>query len=188
MPHSPRTMAPNRNTHSSRTGQIPGNFILNWQSSGSPGRGTSKPRVRRPITACAACRAAKVKCNGDGQQDCRQCATRGLVCTYTARQSSQTTASAQRGRHGAPCSPAKSDTAWPPMLQTGTEEIPAVLDINTSEQSPAAHVPGMRPDAVVSADWGDMDSFDWVSMGLDSNLNVSCEEETLLLLVNLIDL
>ncbi|KAM0148229.1 hypothetical protein ACHAQE_009925 [Botrytis cinerea] len=37
---------------------VPRSFILNWQSSKAQG---AKPLIRRPITACEACRSAKVK-------------------------------------------------------------------------------------------------------------------------------
>ncbi|KAK4682466.1 hypothetical protein QC764_0019440 [Podospora pseudoanserina] len=70
-------MSPNRNARTSRKGEIPRNFIRNWHSSGSRG---ATPLVRRPITACQGCRAAKVKC--DGRQECNRCTNRGIVCRY----------------------------------------------------------------------------------------------------------
>ncbi|KAB8212596.1 hypothetical protein BDV34DRAFT_184256 [Aspergillus parasiticus] len=68
----------------SRRKQIPGTLVLNWQS---PETQASKPLIRRPMTACEACRAAKVKCNG--QQSCERCTSRGLHCTYTPSPNTQ---------------------------------------------------------------------------------------------------
>ncbi|KAK0724662.1 hypothetical protein B0H67DRAFT_568467 [Lasiosphaeris hirsuta] len=80
-------MASNRSSaRGSRKGEIPRNFIRNWHSSGST-RGAS-PLVRRPITACQSCRAAKVKC--DGQQDCSRCNSRGMVCRYVNTETGET--------------------------------------------------------------------------------------------------
>ncbi|TEY29567.1 hypothetical protein BOTCAL_0941g00010 [Botryotinia calthae] len=58
---------------------VPRGFILNWQSSKAQG---AKPLIRRPITACEACRAAKVKCNA--KSDCQRCRNRGIKCLYTS--------------------------------------------------------------------------------------------------------
>lgn len=63
----------------SRNKEIPLNLIQTWQCPGSEG---SRPVVRRPITACDACRAAKVKCTGL-QNACDRCTGRGLPCKYT---------------------------------------------------------------------------------------------------------
>ncbi|KAJ1707303.1 hypothetical protein NYO67_10559 [Aspergillus flavus] len=68
----------------SRRKQIPGTLVLNWQS---PETQASKPLIRRPMTACEACRAAKVKCNG--QRSCERCTSRGLHCTYTPSPNTQ---------------------------------------------------------------------------------------------------
>lgn len=91
-----------RHSHASRKLQIPANLIQNWQSSAIRGGG-AKPLVRRPKTACERCRMAKVKCHGDGQNDCGRCSGRGLACRYTqpARSpspSTTTTASSRRRR------------------------------------------------------------------------------------------
>lgn len=68
-------MPPNR---TSRPGIIPENLIVNWR----PSNPHDAPRtlLRRPATACEACRAAKAKCSG--KQGCDRCTTRGFVCTY----------------------------------------------------------------------------------------------------------
>lgn len=71
-------MPPNR---TSRTRGIPENLIVNWRISDlSDG---AKPLLRRPPTACDACRAAKAKCSG--QRDCGRCTERGLACTYSSQ-------------------------------------------------------------------------------------------------------
>lgn len=56
---------------------VPRSFILNWQSSKAQG---AKPLIRRPITACEACRSAKVKCNA--KSDCQRCRNREIKCVY----------------------------------------------------------------------------------------------------------
>ena len=56
---------------------VPRSFILNWQSSKAQG---AKPLIRRPITACEACRSAKVKCNA--KSDCQRCRSREIKCVY----------------------------------------------------------------------------------------------------------
>lgn len=71
-------MPPNR---TSRTRGIPENLIFNWRSSEL--RDGAKPLLRRPATACDACRTAKAKCSG--QQDCGRCTRRGLICTYSSQ-------------------------------------------------------------------------------------------------------
>ncbi|KAM3512509.1 hypothetical protein MY11210_003852 [Beauveria gryllotalpidicola] len=60
----------------SHTALIPDDFMVRWQ--GSKIRGTKA--VRRPTTACQACRASKVKC--EGKQRCRRCISRGIACVY----------------------------------------------------------------------------------------------------------
>lgn len=71
-------MPPNR---TSRPRHIPENLLVNWRPSDL--RDGAKPRLRRPVTACDACRTAKAKCSG--KQGCDRCATRGLVCAYTSQ-------------------------------------------------------------------------------------------------------
>ncbi|KAL4974563.1 hypothetical protein BDW66DRAFT_82119 [Aspergillus desertorum] len=68
----------------SRNKEIPLNLIQTWQCPGSEG---TRPVVRRPITACDACRSAKVKCTGL-QNACDRCTGRGLPCKYTTPSSS----------------------------------------------------------------------------------------------------
>lgn len=71
-------MPPNRTP---RPGNIPENLIVNWR----PSNPHDAPRtlLRRPVTACDACRAAKAKCSG--KQGCDRCTTRGLLCTYKSQ-------------------------------------------------------------------------------------------------------
>lgn len=71
-------MPPNR---TARPGSIPENLIVNWRPSNH--RDGAKPLLRRPVTACDACRTAKAKCSG--KQGCHRCTARGLICTYTHR-------------------------------------------------------------------------------------------------------
>ncbi|OKL56413.1 hypothetical protein UA08_08057 [Talaromyces atroroseus] len=72
-------MSPAHTARNSRKKEIPEAFILNWQCPGTQG---AKPLVRRPMTACEACRMAKVKCNG--KQECERCSSRGEICRYTS--------------------------------------------------------------------------------------------------------
>lgn len=71
-------MPPNRTSHPR---SIPENLIVNWRPSDL--RDAAKPLLRRPVTACDACRTAKAKCSG--KQGCDRCTARGLVCTYTSQ-------------------------------------------------------------------------------------------------------
>lgn len=71
-------MPPAQHTRTSRMREIPRAFISSWQC---PGARDAKPLVRRPATACEACRVAKVKCNG--QQECDRCTGRGISCSYS---------------------------------------------------------------------------------------------------------
>lgn len=77
-PSQPQPTQPVPMSSQSRKKQIPGTLVLNWQS---PERQAAKPLMRRPMTACEACRAAKVKCNG--QRACERCKNRGLRCSYS---------------------------------------------------------------------------------------------------------
>lgn len=73
---SPQTI---RNHNSARRQEIPANLVQKWQS--AP-RQAVRPQVRRPRTACERCRTAKVRCHGDGQNECDRCTSRGLSCRY----------------------------------------------------------------------------------------------------------
>lgn len=73
---SPQTI---RNHNGPRRQEIPANLVQKWQS--SPRR-AARPQIRRPKTACERCRTAKVKCPGDGENECDRCTSRGLPCRY----------------------------------------------------------------------------------------------------------
>ncbi|KAM3482824.1 hypothetical protein MY8738_003739 [Beauveria namnaoensis] len=61
----------------SHTALIPNDYMAKWQM----GKIRETKAVRRPTTACQACRASKVRC--EGKQRCRRCILRGIVCIYT---------------------------------------------------------------------------------------------------------
>ncbi|KAL4995729.1 hypothetical protein BDV10DRAFT_173966 [Aspergillus recurvatus] len=94
----------------SRNKGIPLNLIQTWQCPGSEG---ARPVVRRPITACDACRSAKVKCTGL-QNACDRCTGRGLPCKYTTPLSS---------------SPSMASSASPPNTSSSST--------SSNHQSPA---------------------------------------------------
>lgn len=132
--------APRKPRHS-RKSDVPHEYIRNWQF--SRGRG-AKPLVRRPPTACEACRAAKVKCNG-AQPVCGRCTDRGIMdCRYTAPSSSDKSEPSA----AAPPSPLPvrvptqvspstqvqtSTEQWPPLSQAVPKEI-MDLDMGSADQ------------------------------------------------------
>lgn len=134
-------MPPNR---TSRPRNIPENLIVNWRPL-NPG---DAPRtlLRRPVTACDACRAAKAKCSG--KQGCDRCTTRGLVCTYKSQ------AAADRG-------PPSGDSVQTPSRQamSPTQGInkggPAVDPVGciAAETSPSStnDQPSDSPDSITPA-------------------------------------
>lgn len=71
-------MSASRPARGLRKAGIPRNYMTKWQSVGLR---AARPLVRRPMTACVSCRAAKVKC--DGQPACGRCTGRGVPCNYT---------------------------------------------------------------------------------------------------------
>ncbi|KAI1462851.1 hypothetical protein F4805DRAFT_472067 [Annulohypoxylon moriforme] len=79
-------MASNRNPRNPRIGDIPQDYMSNWQCPSAEGLRTL---VRRPMTACEACRAMKAKC--DGKQSCRRCTTRGIACRYPTNKAADST-------------------------------------------------------------------------------------------------
>lgn len=119
-------MPPNR---TSRPGNIPENLIVNWR----PSTPHDAPRtlLRRPVTACDACRAAKAKCSG--KQGCDRCTTRGLVCKYKSQ------VAVKR------CPPSRDVTNSPStQAMSPTQEInqgvPAVVPVGyiAAERSPSS--------------------------------------------------
>ncbi|KAE8367278.1 hypothetical protein BDV27DRAFT_76110 [Aspergillus caelatus] len=110
----------------SRRKQIPGTLVLNWQS---PETQASKPLIRRPMTACEACRTAKVKCNG--QRSCERCRTRGLHCTYTPPPNTQD------GNRSGNAGTERVTTTSPPDSQTSrTQSIPMPASQTTLDPMP----------------------------------------------------
>lgn len=132
-------MPPNR---TSRPRSIPENLIVNWRSS-SP-RDAAKPLLRRPVTACDACRAAKAKCSG--KQGCDRCTTRGIACTYTSQVASN------RG-------PATEDSVHPPSVQATwpmqgiTQGVPAGSPTSGDSPSSTECQPSAGQQHTIPADW-----------------------------------
>lgn len=115
-------MSLNRNARVSRKGEIPGNFVLKWQSSGSRG---SKPLVRRPMTACSSCRTAKVKCNG--QQECDRCTSRGLVCKYNNSDAADSAQPTDRG--------SSKEAVTSPVAMPTTTSTEISMDLNVMDST-----------------------------------------------------
>jgi hypothetical protein len=157
-------MSPSQSARASRKREIPRNFILNWQCPGTQG---AKPLVRRPMTACEACRIAKVKCNG--QQECDRCNSRGIYCRYT------TPAKGHADRSRRNTLDTSSNASTPPS-QTAPEQISMVQTIDSTDPFSIDNVAyEQTPDNVV--DWPKemvnqvANQLDWSH--LDINLNVS---------------
>ncbi|KAH8653803.1 hypothetical protein BX600DRAFT_471665 [Xylariales sp. PMI_506] len=72
---SPVRSSPGTSRSSAQRGQIPGTLVFNWQPTDSQG---TRSLVRRPITACQPCRAARAKCKGT--LPCARCRARGISC------------------------------------------------------------------------------------------------------------
>lgn len=117
-------MPPNRSSRTSRKGGIPSDFVSSWQNSAS--QGPSKPRARRPLTACEACRATKVKCSA--QQPCDRCVAQGSVCKYSPR-----TTRREPTPDSLISQPSSAGSAeWSPMVQTFTGTVlPMDLNLRT---------------------------------------------------------
>ncbi|KAM3564973.1 hypothetical protein ARSEF4850_001598 [Beauveria asiatica] len=122
-----------------RTTLIPDDFLAKWQS----GKICGTKAVRRPTTACQACRASKVGC--EGKQRCRRCILRGIACVYHTKPKpklkstdSGTNAAVQASTQYAPVPAVMGDlpsvtdgqcVTWPPlpaleadrMIQRATE-------------------------------------------------------------------
>ncbi|KAL5044271.1 hypothetical protein BDW71DRAFT_209482 [Aspergillus fruticulosus] len=106
----------------SRNKEIPLNLIQTWQCPGSEG---ARPVVRRPITACDACRSAKVKCTGL-QNACDRCTGRGLPCKYTTPSSSSRSTAA---------SESPPNTASSSSSASSNHQSPATAAISGSNSS-----------------------------------------------------
>ncbi|KAJ5570045.1 uncharacterized protein N7459_009475 [Penicillium hispanicum] len=93
--------------------QIPGTQVLSWHSSE---RQAKKPRIRRPITACEACRSAKAKCNG--QHGCERCKNRGLRCTHATPPNTS-------GGHG-------NGSVRPEIVATSSPSVDQVIPVDVA--------------------------------------------------------
>lgn len=167
-------MPPNR---TSRTRGIPENLIVNWHTSEL--RDGGRPLLRRPPTACDACRAAKAKCSG--QQNCGRCTKRGLICKYISQVTNRS-------------SPA-GDSAQPPSMGAAWHTIdapPEAPAMAPAEPAAARDSPndlgyqaGTGLETISPADWMDemqRESIHHPSCGpLDPALNVRLCDTTLLL-------
>ncbi|KAF2823434.1 hypothetical protein CC86DRAFT_67563 [Ophiobolus disseminans] len=150
-----------RKPRGSRKGEIPHNFILKWQSSGP------KPLVRRPMTACQACRTGKVKC--DNQPQCDRCTSRNIICRYTNIGALDTPPQTEPS--------STTDIASPiAATQTTPEEIAIDLDMtnasNCLSMDAAAYdeafddMAGWTPNADQQA----LNDFAWPPMNTDLNV------------------
>lgn len=179
----------------SRKNQIPGTLVLNWQA---PDTQTSKPTVRRPMTACEACRTAKVKCNG--QRACERCKNRGLLCSYRPPPNSPSGVNNQdRERHasvGDQSVSAISSTgsnpsniqSFPPSSLSTSHTTPEKMSIDMTgdplciSESPSNIMPFSRASGGMEA-WGEetfnhaLEEFDWVFPASDIALGV-CHKGT----------
>lgn len=180
----------------SRKNQIPGTLVLNWQA---PDTQTSKPTVRRPMTACEACRTAKVKCNG--QRACERCRNRGLLCSYRPLPNSPSGANNQeRERHGSIGDQSVSATSstgsnsssiqtLPPSSLSTSHTTPEKMSIDMTgdpfsiSESASNMMPFSRTGGGVDS-WGEetfnhaLEEFDWVFPASDIALCV-CHRSSL---------
>jgi hypothetical protein len=144
-----------RKARGSRKGDIPHNFVQKWRSS------EPKQLVRRPMTACHACRTARVRC--DNQPQCDRCTTRDIVCKYTtpdARELSLRSdlSSAMTATDGA--------SSWAPA-QTTLEMIANDSETITTASRLFMNTTGHYEDLEVLAGWPpdvvhrELDDFAW---------------------------
>lgn len=160
-------MPPSRSARArpARDGEIPDHFIVNWPKSKSGTRSDpikTAPLVRRAITACEKCRAAKVRCNG--QQDCQRCISRRLVCSYghrhqTASPALDTRTSHERETHVT--GQVQSQYLLPSLVdfdRSHTAAITAATQSHTETASITAYGPlpdtDMDPQSVMPLGWG----------------------------------
>lgn len=140
---SDATMPPNR---TSRPRHIPGNLIVNWRPSDL--RDGAKPRLRRPVTACDACRTAKAKCSG--KQECDRCTTRGLGCVYTFP-----VAGGQCPSRGGSVQPPSVQAAW--AVEDITQGAPTAANAGSTDAEDssisASHQPTAGLESVTPAGW-----------------------------------
>lgn len=156
-----------RKPRASRKGEIPGKFIQKWQSSGTRAK---KPLVRRPMTACQACRTAKVKC--DGQEECERCTSRGIVCKYTVTETAETL---PPHRLTGVASSQNISQAVPEQMSIDWDAFDAT---NHLSMGSTAYEDGCNnmPDWVSSTTHHPLDNFDWGT--IDPGLKVGFKERT----------
>lgn len=148
-----------RKLRGSRTGEIPHNFILKWQSSGP------KPLIRRPMTACQACRTAKVKC--DNQPQCHRCNSRDIVCRYTNIDALDTPPPSNLSSAIDIASPSILTQTTPEEIPIDSNNVPTHLSMDTTTYDQAFEtMADWTPDGGHQA----LDDFAWPP--LDTNLNV----------------
>ncbi|KAH8799096.1 hypothetical protein F5884DRAFT_742654 [Xylogone sp. PMI_703] len=160
----------------SRKRQIPGTLVLNWQSIENP---ATRSLVRRPMTACGACRAAKVKCNG--QRRCERCRSRDLHCTYTTPAN---TSEMGNGSAGAKTSPVVSQvTSSASSLSTSQMPPDGICIDSPCDAADPVRIDGGGTSPLASHDstmdyWSEemfnqaLDQFDWTFPELDTSLNI----------------
>lgn len=156
-------MPPHRNMRPAREGEIPDQFIVNWRKMDPRNGPKPTPLVRRAITACENCRAAKVRCNG--HQDCERCIARHLMCTYhqTASPALDTRSSHESEKDMSASPPASTHETG----QVHTQYMPSLVDMshnavlsaapNYMEGVSTAFGSGTNIESVMPLDWsGDL--------------------------------
>lgn len=148
-------------------------MVLNWQ----PVEGqSSKTLIRRPMTACEACRSAKIKCNG--QRDCERCKKRGLHCSYNPSVNAHT-----EPEHGVSNPSTSTGNQATSMGQMQSDPMSVEMSNNpfaVSETGPEM-MPFRQTDNGLEQ-WGEetfnhaLEEFDWVFPSCDLGLDVSHHE------------
>lgn len=140
-----------------RRGRLPGTLILDWQSAETR---AARPLVRKPATACEACRLAKVRCDA-AQPDCARCRNRGTQCLYSFRSVT-----------GAPtvpiATPPSSTSQDSPSRTVPLAHSPDLTTINPPMDSDPSSPADGRAAAIDITDWGEaassygFDDIHWV--------------------------
>lgn len=161
-------MAPNSTARKSPGVQkksIPGTQILDWQSTAS-----TRPRVRRPVTACESCRSAKAKCSG--QSNCDRCVKRGLQCKFKSTSSSRESVDGYQNDGG-------SSGSTPSLAVIDVPPESVSVDLPSTEFPMASQeVPSEIPTMNGSENWNEralneaLEQFDWVFQDPDITFNV----------------
>jgi hypothetical protein len=161
----------------SRNKEIPLNLMQTWQCPGNKG---ARPVVRRPITACDACRSAKVKCTGL-QNVCDRCTGRGLACKYTTpSSSSRSTASLSPPRTAGDSISSISSNHQSPSTAAGSNSSAKSSDamamewvLDTADALGLVEVPGH--DFSTMVDWSKELSHqmvDWSTLDFSQNVHL----------------